>query len=294
MSDLGIVGYANAIAPNGRIVGFALNPVTGRPQAAVYEDGVLTLLQTPEVPAPIESYANDVSPRGQVVGEVLTGTTGFGVVWEDGVPTLLLGYGDGGTVARAINAAGDIVGAAPVPGAAGHAVMWRRGEVLVDLGTLPGGLTSDAHGINARRQVVGCSQIPEGTVAFFWDKGVMISLGTLGGAASCATAVNDRGQVVGWSQTASGFTHGFLWENGVMTDLGTLAAQTGSYATDINNRGQVVGYSEVSGPFYHAFLWENGVMTDLGGGTFSLANGVTESGQVVGRIDADWAKWTVR
>lgn len=269
-----------------------------RPQAAVWEDGVLTYLASPDVAGVIESFAYAVSPRGEIVGVIVTSTGTVGVLWEDGTPIVLASSGGPVSNARAINAAGDIVGSASFPGsAAARARMWRH-EDVVDLGTLPGGFTSDAQGINARRQVVGCAQVPSGNVAFLWERGTMTNLGTLGGRNSCAVAINARGQVVGWSETASGSIHAFIWGDGVMTSLGTLPGGDFSYATAINNRGQIVGYSGTATPWYHAFLWEDGVMTDLGalpgGDTFSRANGISESGQIVGRISANWARWTVR
>lgn len=71
-----------------------------------------------------------------------------------------------------------------------------------------------------------------------------------------------------------------------VTGLGTLGGiYTRSSAVDINNNGQVVGrcypddYSR-SRPF----LYSSGAMTDLDtvGGTYSMANAINNSGQVVG------------
>ena len=79
---------------------------------------------------------------------------------------------------------------------------------------------------------------------------------------------------------------GILWENSTMTDLGDLPGEPQSTrAYDINNLGQVVGESAVASGVGHAFLWQNGAMTDLGvlpGTVFSLAEGITDSGLVVG------------
>src|SRR4051794_6179542 len=55
-------------------------------------------------------------------------------------------------------------------------------STVLDLGTLPGGATSNASALNLAGQVVGTSTPPG----------------------------------------PSGFNHAFLWQNGVMTDLGTL------------------------------------------------------------------------
>jgi len=76
-----------------------------------------------------------------------------------------------------------------------------------------------------------------------------------------------------------------------ITDLGTLGG-TVSSAIGMNNSGQVVGESLTGGdvpeegPIYHAFLYTPGtVIQDLGtlpGGSFSQAQGINDSGQVVG------------
>jgi probable HAF family extracellular repeat protein len=160
---------------------------------------------------------------------------------------------------------------------------------MTDLGTLEGGESSAARGINQSGDVVGQSGTAEGTShAFLWREGVMTDLGTLGGfGSSGANSINGVGQVVGYSTSPeTGENHAFLWQNGVMTDLGTLGGAW-SQAFDINDAGQVVGHSRVSAEddvAVHAFLWQNGVMTDLGtlGGRTSHAQGINANGDVVG------------
>jgi probable HAF family extracellular repeat protein len=86
---------------------------------------------------------------------------------------------------------------------------------ITDLGTLPGGDSSVAFGINNRGQVVGSSTAASGEFrdhAFVWENGKMTDLGTLPGAGdSVAFDINDRGQVVGWSTLASDPGHAVLW-----------------------------------------------------------------------------------
>jgi probable HAF family extracellular repeat protein len=118
----------------------------------------------------------------------------------------------------------------------------------------------------------------------------MTNLGTLGGLASAATAINSTGTVVGSANLASGASHAFAETGGVMTDLGTLdGAAATSKAIAINSTGKIVGWSTPPGGAGSvAFLYANGSMTDLGtidGGTASVANGVNDTGTVIGNSD---------
>lgn len=193
---------------------------------------------------------------------------------------------------------------------ASHAFRSKNG-FLTDLGTLPGGASSQANWISAKGLIAGLSQngetdpmvpgFPE-LRAVLWRDDQIIDLGTLpdGGFESVANAVNNRGQVVGFALNTVpdafsffGFptqTRAFLWQHGKMQDLGTLGGPD-AIAGFINDQG------EVSGPSYtaidpamgapvavHPFLWKEGTMIDLGslGGTDSEPSGMNERGDVVG------------
>lgn len=70
-------------------------------------------------------------------------------------------------------------------------------------------------------------------------------------------------------------------------DLGTLGGIQ-AFPSVVNASGQVAGQSQTAADDYRAFFWSNGTMTDLGvapGGTFSLATGLNDSGQVAGYGD---------
>src|ERR1039458_2227867 len=126
-------------------------------------------------------------------------------------------------------------------------------------------------------------------VAFAQSTYLVTDLGTLpGGSYSAASGINNNGQVVGGAGTTSGPDHAFLYSGGIMSDLGAWGgSESDAYA--INNNGQVVGAFYVNGNICYAFLYSGGVMTNLGtlpGGTYSLAFGVNDSGQVVGDANA--------
>jgi probable HAF family extracellular repeat protein len=186
---------------------------------------------------------------------------------------------------------------------AAHTFQWQNG-VFNDLGTLPGGASSDTRWVTENGLIAGDSQ--NGAIdplnlgfpqirAVLWKHGKIIDLGTLeGGYESIAHGVNSAGQVVGLSLTTTpdplsmlgsfygvGYqqTRAFLWQNGTMQDLGTLGTGTNAIALLINESGQIAGDSYTSSDpspfcFYNssvfplttgAFLWEKGRMIDLGG-----------------------------
>ncbi len=88
-------------------------------------------------------------------------------------------------------------------GIASHAVRWQDGTAT-DLGTLPGGTNSGAHGINDRGEIVGDSDTRNGTRhAYLLHHHKMLDLGTLEHDRklnSAANRINDRGEIVGWSE----------------------------------------------------------------------------------------------
>jgi len=282
VSDLGAPGAGLSVAPSGLIVGVTTS--TGNDHATVWSKGVMTDLGP--VGQGRASRAYDVNGRGQIVGSADTGglpNTTVAILWEGGIASILPSLGGTFSVARAIDAGGDIVGNSGRSGDnLSQPVLWKDGQaivlpVLTELG-------SQANDINERGTIVGSSRLPSGiSHAVVWENGAILDIGTLGGAQSDANAINNRGQIVGTSQTSNGDFHAFLWDRGAMTDLGTLGGAT-SFAYGINERGQVVGTSRTASGEDHAFVWNDGVMTDLGtlGGTLSVAYAINASGLIVG------------
>jgi probable HAF family extracellular repeat protein len=170
----------------------------------------------------------------------------------------------------------------------------QRTYKVTDLGSLGGGY-SNSQSINERGQVVGESNLPDGSYhAFIYKGGKMRDLGI---GASTANCINNQGEVVG------GYTNqAFIYSNGKMQLLGTLGGSqfvNFSDATCINNTGEVAGQSTIPSPaFYenvavHAFLYGGGKMRDLGTlgnaaysiNHYSAASSINDRGQVVGESD---------
>ena len=178
---------------------------------------------------------------------------------------------------------------------------------ITGVGTLPGGISSVAYGVNNAGQVVGYASLPpSGSVvepyAFLWTSGTgMTNLGTIFGqnsGLSYAVGINSSGDVVGFAKPING--HAFLYNGTTMTDLYNGAGATYQQAIQsysagnlnvtlgkgivINDKGDMVGhYAGGSGDFY----WPNGGSSiDIGsfGGANSEAGatGINDSDVVVG------------
>ncbi|QLQ04769.1 MAG: hypothetical protein HZY76_00755 [Anaerolineae bacterium] len=95
----------------------------------------------------------------------------------------------------------------------------RPRYTVIDLGGC------EALAISNNGKVAGQCGSGSSARGFFWENGVMQSLGTLGGSWSIAYGVNDAGQVVGTSLAGSGYSGAFLWQNGAMQSLETAGRQ---------------------------------------------------------------------
>jgi probable HAF family extracellular repeat protein len=161
--------------------------------------------------------------------------------------------------------------------------------VATDLGTLPGGSSSQAFAVNARGVVVGSSTVDEVLHAFMWSEDTgMTDLGTLEGTQTTPTLISERGVIagVGIVDPNNGPTRAFArtHANGfVRLSLGG----SNSSPTAVNAKGDVVGFSDTASGTVHAFLWtaRDGVVHDLltfDGGDFSAANAINDDDVVVG------------
>ncbi len=175
--DLGSLAGLRAkdINDSGTIVGAMVSGTNARPARWIGGLDLLPLL------GGRNSAAYAINNRGQVVGGGLWSTVfypqSFAWRYEAGAVTGLSNLGGQFSVAYDVNAAGTAVGEARLTNGLSHAFRSAGPLAAVDLGTLPGELTSIGTGINAENDVVGRGS----TGGWLHSEGVMTPLTTVAG-----------------------------------------------------------------------------------------------------------------
>jgi probable HAF family extracellular repeat protein len=159
--------------------------------------------------------------------------------------------------AKALNDRGDIVGFADSEGGSEpvHAILWKGGTAAgaVDLGVLPGYVSSEAYGVNDDRVVFGLLyDQQERTFPFRWQDGRMTVLRGPNGriqqdsgnpGAAGRNAINDRGEIAG-TLIVAGSPRAVRWtRGGKATLLPALPGHKWTWAFGINDDGVVSGWS---------------------------------------------------
>jgi len=160
----------------------------------------------------------------------------------------------------------------------------------VELGSLPGYRSSQAHGLNDRGQVVGESFNRWGLSApFLYGDGKLTSLAPMSSVADINNSgrittssegnINNLGQTVHTSRTAGHFA---IRSGDAEVNVAGPASSTFTIPSYINDSTQVAGVAEINGVF-HPFLYSGGRFTDLGlhGAQSGSATGLNNLGQVV-------------
>ena len=219
-----------------------------------------------------------------------------------------LGGADG--TAYGLNSFGFVVGGTRASFGGQRAFLWHDG-VLTDLGSLYGGVTTEAYSINDSAEVVGSTEAAPnelGQIAFIWDatQGMrQIANGPNGFAPYTARGITNSSHIIGSGNVIVGpgnpppvETHGFLTSGSSFTDLDTLggAMSVAEGTQEILGTDYVVGYSDLSSNSasvpYHGFVWHDGQLKDLGTlagpnsqNTNSIAYDINANGDIVGLSD---------
>ncbi|MGA2621541.1 MAG: PEP-CTERM sorting domain-containing protein [Thermoguttaceae bacterium] len=244
---------------------------------------------------------------GQVTGDALTGgnacAQAFLYTPSAGMQSLgsLGAAPDENSWGYAVNGSGVVVGITSVPPAdqGSHGFTWSAGTGIVDLGTLPGDVVSDALSINASGTVVGGSS-PNATPligyrAVMWTSNGIVNLDSTiphpaGITLIGGIVINDAGAIAanGLGAPLAGQRRGtehayYVPPGGAAQDVGSLGGDTQPNA--MNQDGEIAGQSILPNGDMHAVAWtRSGGLRDLGtlGGDNSSANGVNSAGWVVG------------
>ena len=234
----GTHGFATGVNNKGEVVGWAETTVfdptcnaargTGvqklQFRAALWNPKKGTMTELPPYPGDSTSAATAINEHGQAVGisgecdqAVGRFSARRSVIWEHGaVDTLPTLGGTSWHTPMDINERGDVVGFSNPPSAGdllgdflGNGFFWAKGSATAErIRPLDGNTTSQAMGINDRRQVVGVSfGGAPGLRAFLWENGVLWNLNDLVSIAPnvllSAQHINDAGQITGRVQVAA-------------------------------------------------------------------------------------------
>lgn len=294
MTDLGSLAdgedsVALGINDNGQVVGYSyVNNVshgfiwteaTGMVDIGLFEGN--------------STSATAINSRGVVAGDSFDGSHTLSFLWKStGGFVSLPQTGTYNVAAEAINDSKKVVGVRYR--SVNEAFIWdsKRG-IVQSLGFLPGGDASEARDINNLDHVTGWAHFPNGAQhVFLWTRsGGMIDFGTPEDTFEAyAEAINDQEEIVGEVDLGS-FEKLFYWSGAVgYRILQTLGAVAGN-VLDINNAGVIVGNCQVpETSLFHAVLWPDSLSApqDLGtlpGGSYAVAFGINNVGQVVGQSD---------
>jgi probable HAF family extracellular repeat protein len=302
---------AQAINDSDTIVGDSqdglLDPVSGLPEinAVRWKHGEIEKLGTL---GGNSSGALAISNGGQVTGwsetTIVDPSSGetetHAFLWRNGVIHDLGTLGGPLSFGQAVNNEGEVVGfsyTSSIPNKTtgiptSHPFIWRNGQ-MTDLSL--GGSLGGSGFVNSHSQAIGDSTLPGDTEdhAFFWSRGTLRDLGTLGGTFSNPTGLTEEGHISGVATTTNDeLLHAVLWRNQEITDLGTVPGDACSWAWGLNSRDQVVGISLPSPCDFstaHAFLWERGSMVDLNtlipsnsGLQLVYGEAINDAGEIVG------------
>ncbi len=294
LEGLGGEGWARDINANGDIVGYVTEPDSEVKLPALWREGVLELLATPDDPGGVATAIND---EGAVVGYLqMPDGDPRPVQWRDGVPIVLdsptgIGY------VYDINNAGTLVGEVKDAAGGWQPALWDGDQItLLDTGEAGRG---QARAINDRGQIAGAvsdsspgdTWNPDDPVhAVMWEQGAMRVIGPLG---SYAWDISASGVVVGTVPDPTGITgadgeiaaRAVTWTDGEVAwiDAGEDVTETLGMAID-DRAGVAVSARDGEGPPRAVAVTAAGPVTLEGISDLSKPEAINGDGVVVGSV----------
>ena len=216
-TDLGVIGFGNAINSSGQVAGVGFIASRYLTRAVRWDNLKMTDLGTLGGKTSMATAIND---KGWVLGySDTTGDTEIrAVIWKGTEATPLDSLGGRFSLGMAMNNNDEAVGSSGiVADYKTHAALWK-GKTPNDLGTLPGGDSSMAFGINDAGVIVGMSNIkeygPKRAAIWIDHKAYDLTSGLddtgKGWTIMQAQAINANGQITGWGVSPSGQPRGFV------------------------------------------------------------------------------------
>jgi probable HAF family extracellular repeat protein len=160
------------------------------------------------IPGARDVRVRKINERGDVIGMIARPDRQWNrsvwraFVWRKGRLIELDTLGGPNGFANDINEEGVVVGKADTAQCYPHAFLWREGQPVQDLGTLPRGQNSEAMSINGRGEIVGCGDVDgETRHALLWRQGVLLDLNKLVGGRNGwdmeeGREINERGDIL--------------------------------------------------------------------------------------------------
>jgi probable HAF family extracellular repeat protein len=190
----------------------------------------------------------------------------------------------------AFNNRGEVTGSFLTPDFVPYAFLARRGQPMINLGTVPGGESSFGVAINDSGEVTGSSNVRTGdnvvARAFRVRAGQpMIDLGTFGGANARGEAINNVGQIAGSAEDADRNFRPFIAARGGPLMALTPPVGLGGIVRRINRSGRVLGMHGSPEGFIRCFTAAVGTPSlDLGTlvGTYCSPRDINDDGVATG------------
>lgn len=300
LSGQGATAYG--LNDNGQVVGSSYNVATGKSEAVIWNNGVVTSLGFEGVARDVNNYGVVVGESGPILGK---GPSGRAYKWENGQYTDLGDLGGPTAGAYAINDSGEIAGSSYTsrtgpdePQFYTHAFRYHNGSIT-DLGgvSVDSGY-SRAEAINEAGVIAGRGSLIEMTNSekhsVLWDADNTLSSLPSDFAYSSAEGINDNGLVVGNGYDANNQFQAFVMnEQGEYTFLDDQNSME-SRATDINNQNVIVGFLRNSFPSFSnheavvsfdmtSFIGLETLIENMDGWqSVNYAYGINEQGQIIG------------